>query len=83
MAFIKHLGLILCFTAVKSSQAKGLAEAFVEKLKQNYTCINDRLDAKTVKGYLNDWFYDHKENHHRKRLRLISPEEFMLEATAE
>ena len=57
--FGQQLGLILCFTPVRSPQSNGMAEAFVKTFKRDYAYINDRPDAKTVMGCLNDWFDDY------------------------
>jgi transposase InsO family protein len=46
MEFGKQLGLILCFTPVRSPQSNGMAEAFVKTFKRDYAYINDRPDAK-------------------------------------
>jgi len=82
MEFGKQLGLILCFTPVRSPQSNGMAEAFVKTFKRDYAYINDRPDAKTVMGCLNDWFNDYNENHPHKGLKLKSPREFMREVAA-
>ena len=80
--FGQQLGLILCFTPVRSPQSNGMAEAFVKTFKRDYAYINDRPDAKTVMGCLNDWFNDYNEYHPHKGLKLKSPREFIREVAA-
>jgi transposase InsO family protein len=59
-----------------------MAEAFVKTFKRDYAYINDRPDAKTVMGCLNDWFDGYNENHPHKGLKLKYPREFIREEAA-
>jgi len=59
-----------------------MAEAFVKTFKRGHAIINDRPDAKTVMGCLNDWLNDYNENYPLKGLKLKSPRKFMREVTA-
>jgi transposase InsO family protein len=43
-----RLGLIPCFTPVRSPQSNGMAEAFVKTFKRDYVYIHDRPDTRTV-----------------------------------
>ena len=77
IAFARSLGLVPCFTPVRSPESNGMAESFVKTFKRDYVYINDRPDALTVLGRLDDWFEDYNENHPHKGLRLKSPREFI------
>jgi transposase InsO family protein len=46
--FAVALGLVACFTPVRSPESNGVSEAFVKTLKRNYTRIRPRPDATTV-----------------------------------
>jgi transposase InsO family protein len=61
--FARELGLVPCFTPVRSPQSNGLAEAFVKGFKRDYVYVHDRPDAKTVLAQLPRWFEDYNENH--------------------
>ena len=77
--FGQQLGLTPCFTAVRSPQSNGMAEAFVKPFKRYYVYIHDRPDTKTVMAQLNSWFNDYNNNHPHKGLKLKSPREFIRE----
>ena len=77
IAFGQSLGLIPCFTPVRSPQSNVMAEAFVKTFKRDYVYVNDRPDAKTVLAQLPGWFEDYNENHPHKGLRMKSPREFI------
>jgi len=75
--FAQHLGLVPCFTPVRSPQSNGMAESFVKTFKRDYVYVHDRPDAQTVLGQLPRWFEDYNENHPHKALRMKSPREFI------
>ena len=75
--FAIRLGLVPCFTPVRSPQSNGMAEAFVKTFKRDYAYVHDRSDAQTVLSQLSHWFEDYNEVHPHKALRLKSPREFI------
>jgi transposase InsO family protein len=75
--FASDLGLVPCFTPVRSPESNGMAEAFVKTFKRDYVFVHDRPDAKTVLAQLPAWFEDYNESHPHKALRLKSPREFI------
>ena len=75
--FAIRLGLVPCFTPVRSPQSNGMSEAFVKTFKRDYVYIHDRPDARTVLAQLPRWFEDYNENHPHKALQLKSPREFI------
>jgi transposase InsO family protein len=75
--FAIRLGLVPCFTPVRSPQSNGMAEAFVKTFKRDYVYVHDRPDAQTVLSQLPAWFEDYNESHPHKALRMKSPREFM------
>jgi putative transposase len=72
-----RLGLVPCFTPVRSPQSNGMAEAFVKTFKRDYVYIHDRPDAQTVLSQVPAWFEDYNENHPHKALQMKSPREFI------
>jgi putative transposase len=77
IAFADRLGLVPCFTPVRSPQSNGMAEAFVKTFKRDYVYVHDRPDAQTVLSQLSRWFEDYNESHPHKALQMKSPREFM------
>lgn len=75
--FADRLGLVPCFTPVRSPQSNGMAEAFVKTFKRDYVYIHDRPDAQTVLSQLSAWFEDYNESHPHKGLQMKSPREFI------
>jgi transposase InsO family protein len=75
--FAIRLGLVPCFTPVRSPQSNGMAEAFVKTFKRDYVYVHDRPDAQTVLSQLPAWFEDYNESHPHKALRMKSSREFM------
>jgi putative transposase len=75
--FAIRLGLVPCFTPVRSPQSNGMSEAFVKTFKRDYVYVHDRPDARTVLAQLSRWFEDYNEIHPHKSLRLKSPREFI------
>jgi len=77
VAFGKSLGLVPCFTPVRSPESNGMAESFVKTFKRDYVYVNDRPDAVTVLAQLERWFTDYNEVHPHKGLKMKSPREFI------
>jgi transposase InsO family protein len=75
--FAITLGLVPCFTPVRSPQSNGMSEAFVKTFKRDYVYVHDRPDARTLLSQLPRWFEDYNESHPHKSLRLKSPREFI------
>jgi putative transposase len=75
--FAIRLGLVPCFTPVRSPQSNGMAEAFVKTFKRDYVYVHDRPDAQTVLSQLSAWFEDYNESHPHKALQMKSPREFI------
>ena len=74
--FAAALGLVPCFTPVRSPESNGIAEAFVKTFKRDYVRINPLPDAATVLGQIAGWFHDYNENHPHSGLKWKSPREF-------
>ena len=75
--FAISVGLVPCFTPVRSPQSNGMAEAFVKTFKRDYVYVHDRPDAQTVLSQLSAWFEDYNEIHPHKELKMRSPREFI------
>jgi putative transposase len=75
--FAAAVGLVPCFTPVRSPESNGVSEAFVKTLKRDYSRINPRPDALTVMEQLPGWIEDYNENHPHSGLRMRSPREFI------
>lgn len=81
--FALQLGLIPCFTPVRSPQSNGMAEAFVKTFKRDNAYVHDRPDTNTVMRQLDGWFNDNNSNYPHKGLKLKSPREFIREVAKE
>ncbi len=77
LEFAAALGLVPCFTPVRSPESNGVCEAFVKTLKRDYARIQPRPDALTVLQQLPTWIDDYNENHPHRGLRMLSPKEFI------
>ena len=75
--FAAALGLVPCFTPVRSPESNGLAEAFVKTFKRDYVRVNPLPDAVTVLRQLTGWFADYNESHPHSGLGMRSPREFI------
>jgi putative transposase len=75
--FADKLGLVPCFTPVRSPQSNGMAEAFVKTFKRDYVYVHDRPDAQAVLSQLPAWFDDYNDSHPHKALQMKSPREFI------
>jgi transposase InsO family protein len=75
--FAIRMGLVPCFTPVRSPQSNGMAEAFVKTFKRDYVYVHDRPDAQSVLSRLSAWFEDYNEIHPHPELRMKAPREFI------
>ncbi len=71
------IGLMPCFTPVRSPESNGMAESFVKTFKRDYVRCNPRPDARTVLSRLDSWFEDYNESHPHRGLKMLSPREFI------
>jgi putative transposase len=74
--FATALGLVPCFTPVRSPESNGMAEAFVKTLKRDYVRVTPLPDANTVLGLVAGWITDYNTVHPHSALRMRSPAEF-------
>jgi len=77
VSFAQSIGLVPCFTPVRSPQSNGMAESFVKTFKRDYVYVHDRPDAQSVLAQLPRWFEDYNDNHPHKALRMKSPRDFI------
>jgi transposase InsO family protein len=77
VAFAFAIGLVPCFTPVRSPESNGIAEAFVKTFKRDYVRLNPRPDAATVMAALDSWFEDYNEMHPHRALGMRSPRQFI------
>ncbi len=75
--FAGALGLVPCFTPVRSPESNGVAEAFVKTFKRDYVRVNPLPDATTVLQQIARWFDDYNQNHPHSGLGMRSPTEFI------
>jgi transposase InsO family protein len=73
IAFAYAIGLMPCFTPVRSPESNGIAEAFVKTFKRDYVRLNPRPDA----AELDSWFEDYHEMHPHRALGMRSPRQFI------
>jgi transposase InsO family protein len=74
--FAAALGLVPCFTPVRSPESNGMSEAFVKTLKRDYVRVTSLPDARTVIGLVDGWIADYNTVHPHSALRMLSPAEF-------
>jgi len=72
VAFGQSLGLVPCFTPVRSPESNGMAEPFVKTFKRDYVYVHDRPDSATVLAQVDRWFDDYNESHPHKGLKMKS-----------
>ena len=77
VAFAHAIGLVPCFTPVRSPQSNGIAEAFVKTFKRDYVRLSARPDATALLAELDRWFEDYNEMHPHRALGMRSPREFI------
>jgi putative transposase len=75
--FADRLGLVPCFTPVRSPQFNDMAAAFVKTFKRDNVYVHDCPDALIVLSKLARWFRDRNEVHPHKALRPKSLREFI------
>jgi len=75
--FAVALGLVPCFTPVRSPESNGMAEAFVKTFKRDYVNCNPRPNAATILRQLPGWFEDYNDHHPHRALKMRSPREFI------
>lgn len=81
LAFAAALGLVPCFTPVRSPESNGVSEAFVKTLKRDYARVQPRPDADTVLARIGTWIADYNEHHPHRGLGMRSPREFIRAQT--
>lgn len=74
--FAAALGLVPCFTPVRSTESEGMSEAFVKTLKRDCVRVTPLPDAHTVIGLVDGWITDYNTVHPHSALRMRSPAEF-------
>lgn len=77
LVFAAALGLVACFTPVRSPESNGVSEAFVKTLKRDHARVQTRPDAATVLLMVPHWIEDYNEHHPHSGLRMRSPREFI------
>ena len=77
VAFAFAIGLVPCFTPVRSPESNGIAEAFVKTFKRDYVLLHPRPHAATVMATLDPWFEDYNEMHPHRALGMRSPRQFI------
>ena len=80
--FATALGLVACFTPVRSPESNGVCEAFVKTLKRDYVRVNPCPDALSVLRQLPSWFDDYNTIHPHSGLQMRSPREFIAHQSA-
>jgi transposase InsO family protein len=80
--FAMALGLVACFTPVRSPESNGVCEAFVKTLKRDYVRVNPCPDALSVLQLLPAWFDDYNTVHPHSGLQMRSPREFITEQSS-
>jgi transposase InsO family protein len=76
VAFALAIGLVPCFTPVRSPESNGIAEAFVKTFKRDYVLLHPRPDAATVMAALDAWFEDYNEMPPHRALGMRSARQF-------
>ena len=74
--FALALGLVPCFTPVRSPESNGMSEAFVKTLKRDYVRITPLPNARTVLGLVDGWIADCNTVHPHSALHMRPPVEF-------
>ena len=74
--FAAALGLVPCFTPVRSPESNGMSEAFVKTFKRDYVRVTPLPDAQTVLGLVAGWITDYNTVHPHSALCMRSPVKF-------
>lgn len=77
VSFALGLGLVPCFTPVKSPKSNGMAKSFVKSFKRDYAFVSQQPDAASVLVQIAGWFQDYNKVSPHKGLRLLSPRQFI------
>lgn len=80
LGFAREIGIISCFTPVRSPESNGMAEAFVKTIKRDYASWNRLPDARTVIGQVKSWIEDYNEYAPHKGLNWLSPRQYRRKA---
>ena len=70
------MGLRSCFTAPRSPQSNGMAEAFVKTIKRDYVYVSDCDNAQNVQRMLKKWIFDYNNEAPHSGLGMKSPVEY-------
>lgn len=76
LSLAREIGIINCFTPVRSPESNGMAEAFVKTIKRDYADLASLPDAKQALRQLSEWIEDYNENAPHKGLKMLSPREY-------
>lgn len=76
MRFGRYMGLRSCFTAPRSPQSNGMAEAFVKTIKRDYVYVSDCDNAQNVQRMLKKWIFDYNNEAPHSGLGMKSPVEY-------
>lgn len=76
VAFGQSLGLVPCFTPVRSPESNGMAESFVKTFKRDYVYMHDRPDATTVLAQMHRWVEDYNTKQPHSALQYMPPRMF-------
>lgn len=74
VSFVQSIGVVPCFTPVRSPQSNGMVESFVKTIKRDI--VHDRPDAQSVLARLPRWFEDYNDNHPHRGQQMKSHREF-------
>lgn len=74
--FGRYLGLKSCFTAPRSPQSNGMAEAFVKTIKRDYVYVSDCDTAQNVMKMFKKWILDYNNEAPHSGLDMKSPVEY-------
>ncbi len=80
--FATAIGLVACFTPVRSPESNGVCEAFVKTIKRDYVRVNPCPDALSVLRQLPAWFDDYNSIHPHSGLQMRSPREYIAQQSA-
>lgn len=80
LALSRDIGVINCFTPVRSPESNGMAEAFVKTIKRDYASCHPLPNASTVMSELEKWIEDYNEYAPHKGLKWLSPRQFRRRA---
>jgi transposase InsO family protein len=70
--YAQAVGLIACFTPVRSPESNDMVESFVKSFKQDYVFFHMRRDALTVLEQLAAWLADYTQGRPHRGLRMCS-----------